>query len=163
MGESRYSSTILDLGQIHGPAALLLRVGPAFPVGYQNGWAPEPVWTLWRREKSLLCQKWDPCRPAHSLVAIWGANLILVPVVWRSNRMLLIYFKKEAHQRNFYYKKPAYVPYVYDYTLIWNMFSMWVILVCSEIRSKTIPLCCIICEEVYTFGKYTNANEIGME
>jgi hypothetical protein len=24
------------------------------PTGYEDGWAPEPVWTLWRREKSLV-------------------------------------------------------------------------------------------------------------
>jgi hypothetical protein len=25
---------------------------PQVPIGYEVRWAPEPVWTLWRREKS---------------------------------------------------------------------------------------------------------------
>jgi hypothetical protein len=35
-------------GQLHGPAAL-----PSVPTGQEAGWAPEPIWTLWSREKSL--------------------------------------------------------------------------------------------------------------
>jgi hypothetical protein len=35
-------------GQFHARAAL-----PPVPIGQDAGWAPEPVWTLWRREKSL--------------------------------------------------------------------------------------------------------------
>jgi len=33
---------------LHAPAAL-----PPVPIGQEAGWAPEPVWTLWRREKPL--------------------------------------------------------------------------------------------------------------
>jgi hypothetical protein len=56
MGEWKYSSTILDLGirlelggQLHSPAALPL--GKELPVliGYEAGWTPEPVGTLWIR------------------------------------------------------------------------------------------------------------------
>jgi hypothetical protein len=32
-------------GQIHAPATF-----PPVPIGGEAGWAPEPVWTLWRRE-----------------------------------------------------------------------------------------------------------------
>jgi hypothetical protein len=45
---------ILDLGikmevsgQLHAPATLLLGKEPLVPVGYEAGWAPEPVWTRW--------------------------------------------------------------------------------------------------------------------
>jgi hypothetical protein len=68
MEEWRYSSTIPDLGtrwsgKHHDPAAL-----PAVPIGWEAGWDPEPVWTLWRKEKSL-----PPAgnqTPAVQLVAI---------------------------------------------------------------------------------------------
>jgi hypothetical protein len=39
-------------GQLHVPAALPLGKEPTVPTGQEAGWAPEPVWTLWRREKS---------------------------------------------------------------------------------------------------------------
>jgi hypothetical protein len=47
-------------GQLHAPAALPPgKVHPP-PIGQEAGWAPEPVWTLWRREKSYTCQEWNP-------------------------------------------------------------------------------------------------------
>jgi hypothetical protein len=38
-------------GQLHAPAALSL-----VPIGYEAGWAPEPIWTLWRGEKSYTAR-----------------------------------------------------------------------------------------------------------
>jgi hypothetical protein len=47
------------------------------------------------------------------------------------------------------------MPYVYEYTRILNMFSIWAI--CTEIqRKQLIPLSSVICEEVYTFAKHAN-------
>jgi hypothetical protein len=40
------------VGQIHAPAALSPEKEPPVPIGYEAGWASEPVWTLWRRETS---------------------------------------------------------------------------------------------------------------
>jgi hypothetical protein len=34
-------------GQLHAPAA-----SPPVHIEYEAGWAPEPVWTIWRRENS---------------------------------------------------------------------------------------------------------------
>jgi hypothetical protein len=39
-------------GQLHAPAALPPEKEPPVPIGYEAGWAPEPVWTTWRRENS---------------------------------------------------------------------------------------------------------------
>jgi hypothetical protein len=36
--------------QFHAPAALPPGKEPPVPIGYEAGWAPEPVWMLWRRE-----------------------------------------------------------------------------------------------------------------
>jgi hypothetical protein len=54
-----YSSTILDLGirwrrvvKLHAPAALPSKKEPRVPIGEEARWAPQPVWTLWGREKS---------------------------------------------------------------------------------------------------------------
>jgi hypothetical protein len=38
-------------GQLHAPAALLPEEEPPVPIGYEAGWAPEPIWTRWWREK----------------------------------------------------------------------------------------------------------------
>jgi hypothetical protein len=57
MGEWRYISTILILdilwlsGRIHAPAALSPVKEPPVHIGQEAGWAPEPIWTLWRRKK----------------------------------------------------------------------------------------------------------------
>jgi hypothetical protein len=40
-------------GQLHASAALPLVKEPPVAIGEEAGWAPEPVWELWRREKSL--------------------------------------------------------------------------------------------------------------
>jgi hypothetical protein len=38
-------------GQLHAPAALPLGKEPLVPIGQEAGWAPEPFWTRWFREK----------------------------------------------------------------------------------------------------------------
>jgi hypothetical protein len=59
--------TLLELnGQIHAPAALTPAKYPPAPIGYEAGWAPEPVWMLWRREKCCPCWQSNPGRPARS-------------------------------------------------------------------------------------------------
>jgi hypothetical protein len=52
MGEWRYSSTIFTSALDGGE--------PPAPIGYEAGWAPEPVWTLWIREKSLTLLGIEP-------------------------------------------------------------------------------------------------------
>jgi hypothetical protein len=42
-------------GQLHGPAALSPGEQTPVTIGEDAGWTPEPVMTLWRREKSLDC------------------------------------------------------------------------------------------------------------
>jgi hypothetical protein len=39
-------------GQLHAPATLPPGKEPLVPIGQEAGWAPEPVWTTWRRENS---------------------------------------------------------------------------------------------------------------
>jgi hypothetical protein len=39
--------------QIHSPAVLPMGKEPPVHIGMQVGWTPEPVWTLWSREKIL--------------------------------------------------------------------------------------------------------------
>jgi hypothetical protein len=38
-------------GQLHAPAALPPGKEPPVPILWEAGWAPEPVWTLWRKQK----------------------------------------------------------------------------------------------------------------
>jgi hypothetical protein len=53
-------------GQLQAPAALLSGTQSTASIVQEAGWAPEPVWTFWRKENlfSLLGL------PARSLVAI---------------------------------------------------------------------------------------------
>jgi hypothetical protein len=38
-------------GKFHAPAALFIGKEPPVPITLKVGWPPEPVWTLWRKEK----------------------------------------------------------------------------------------------------------------
>jgi hypothetical protein len=43
-------------GQLHAPAALPLGKELSATIGQEAAWAPEPVWTLWRGEKSCTAR-----------------------------------------------------------------------------------------------------------
>jgi hypothetical protein len=47
-------------GQLHVAAVLPPGKGPPVPIGEEAGWAPESVWTLWRREKNLSMPGIEP-------------------------------------------------------------------------------------------------------
>jgi len=50
-------------GHPHAPAASSPVKEPPIPTGYKAGWAQEPVWIRWRRNrKTLPC----PCRGSNS-------------------------------------------------------------------------------------------------
>jgi hypothetical protein len=36
------------------------------PIRQEAGWAPEPIWTSWRREKCFPCREWNCGRRARS-------------------------------------------------------------------------------------------------
>jgi len=57
-------------GQFHAPAALLQANESPVPIVLEVVWAPEPVWTRWRREKIPPCREWNTNRPARILVAL---------------------------------------------------------------------------------------------
>jgi hypothetical protein len=40
-------------GHLHAQVALPTGKELPVPIGYETGWAPEPIWTLWNKEKSL--------------------------------------------------------------------------------------------------------------
>jgi hypothetical protein len=53
-------------GELHTPPAL-----PRADTGQEAGWAPQPIWTRWWKEKHpYLYRKSNPGRPACSLVII---------------------------------------------------------------------------------------------
>jgi len=41
-------------GQLHTPGALSSGNEPPVLIGLEGEWAPEPIWTLWRRQKKYL-------------------------------------------------------------------------------------------------------------
>jgi hypothetical protein len=54
-------------GHLHAPAALLPGKEPPVPIGQEAGWAPELVWTIWRKLLTLPGLELPPfSRPARS-------------------------------------------------------------------------------------------------
>jgi hypothetical protein len=41
-------------GQLQAPAALPPQKVRLVPIEQEDGWVPEPIWTLWRGEESLF-------------------------------------------------------------------------------------------------------------
>jgi hypothetical protein len=64
-------------GQLHAPAALPPVKRAPIPVLQEAGLAPEPVWMLWRREKSLCF--WQESNPVSSVVQ--AHRLVAIPTV----------------------------------------------------------------------------------
>jgi hypothetical protein len=60
-------------GQLHAQVAL-----SPVPIGQEAGWAPDPVWTMWRGEKSFTARNRTPGRPAlrHTDRAFWAHPLL---------------------------------------------------------------------------------------
>jgi hypothetical protein len=54
------------------PCRLTLRKYAPVPTGYEAGWASEPVWTIWRRVKSVAATGYRTPAPRWS-------SLIIVP------------------------------------------------------------------------------------
>jgi hypothetical protein len=50
-------------GQFCASAALPLGKEPSVPIRSKAGWAPEPVWTLWRTPVPLLTCVWEVSEP----------------------------------------------------------------------------------------------------
>lgn len=54
--------------QPHAPVVLPRGKEVAVPMEQEAGWAPEPMWTIWSREKSVVpAAVPNPERPAHIL------------------------------------------------------------------------------------------------
>jgi hypothetical protein len=45
-------------GQLHASVALPPEEAAMVPFVYGAGWAPEPVWPLWSKEKSNACTEY---------------------------------------------------------------------------------------------------------
>jgi hypothetical protein len=57
------------IGKLHAPAALPSGRTPVL-INHEPGWAPETVWTFWKREKShAFTGIQSPGYPAHAIPA----------------------------------------------------------------------------------------------
>jgi hypothetical protein len=50
------------VAQLYAPTVLSPKKRPPVLNGEEAGWAPEPVWELWRRETSCPCREFNPDR-----------------------------------------------------------------------------------------------------
>lgn len=69
-------------GELHALVILPPGKEPAVPGALEDGWAPQLVWTIWRRGRSFSCAKiWSPDCLANSLVTVLTV-LLQLPVGW---------------------------------------------------------------------------------
>jgi hypothetical protein len=87
MRDRRYSSTILDLGsRWKGWVSLTSRLfypgtRAPVPIEQEAGWAPEPVWTLWRREMSGTVGN-----------RTWAVQPVVIPTSYPGSSLRQLYF-----------------------------------------------------------------------
>jgi hypothetical protein len=62
------------------------------PIGYESGWAPKPVWMLWHRKISYLCQDSNLGLPTLILATLMTAVLVPYLVVKRFYYIYWHYF-----------------------------------------------------------------------
>jgi hypothetical protein len=92
MGEWRYRSTILNHGTISRwvVSFTLRKQNPSVRMRYEAGWAPEPVYTLWSRDKSFASAgnqtpAVQPVVPALYPIAYmkWDRRIIMNYEFWK--------------------------------------------------------------------------------
>jgi hypothetical protein len=75
-------------GQPHAPIALPPAKLCAVPLGQEAGRAPEPVWTLWRREK--FCHAGNRAQAAQSIEDKYKTGH--VQIITTNNYYIIAYF-----------------------------------------------------------------------
>jgi hypothetical protein len=63
------SAPVGESSKFHVLATLCPGKEPPVPIGLEAGWTPEPVWTMWRREKSV-----PYCFNIHYEIKLWKWN-----------------------------------------------------------------------------------------
>jgi hypothetical protein len=76
-------------GQLHAPAALPPGKEPLVPIRYEAGWAPEPFWTRWFKEKfSAPAGNRTPIvQPVAQRYTDWAITALGVLGEWRYSSM----------------------------------------------------------------------------
>ena len=78
--------------QLQTPSTLHTVKQPLIPTEQENGWAPESVWTFWRRQKSLaFAGNQTTNRPTYSSVTI-TTTLSQHPIPQSCPTMYHVYF-----------------------------------------------------------------------
>jgi hypothetical protein len=72
-------------GQLHTPTALPQGKEPPVSIGYEAVWAPELVWTLWKREKS--CTAGNQTRAAQPVARRYTDCAIPTPCYISEDRI----------------------------------------------------------------------------
>jgi hypothetical protein len=112
-GSSCIDPRILDFGtswsgQLHASAGLSLGKEPPLPFGYEAELAPEPVWTIWRREKSCPYRdsKYEPAVSRYTDCAIPAFSTNTVKEQMRLRREISIkHYADEMGTWKYYTKK----------------------------------------------------------
>jgi hypothetical protein len=89
-------------GQLHTPAALPVGKSSPVPIGLEGGLAPEPVWTLWRRESLAMPGiKPGPSSPQPVVIPAELSRLSLLfrthvrpPGLWANLNIQFLYISK---------------------------------------------------------------------
>jgi hypothetical protein len=102
MREWRYSSSILDLRSrwmsASRPSRFTSGKRPPVPIGLDRGagWAPEPVWKPWRKEKSLA-STWNRTQPSSPSLCIYKLFETQLNVFWSFSCVATLSYKHKSH------------------------------------------------------------------
>jgi hypothetical protein len=90
-------------GQLHVPSALPSGKLPPVRIGYEAGWAPEFVWTLWRRANSCIAGNWTRadqhiarCHKMKTELNLMDTSYIEIQHIWFN--ILHAGFEQPSHE-----------------------------------------------------------------
>jgi hypothetical protein len=129
---------------------------PPVHISWDVGWAPDSVWTWWRRKNPTTCRESNTGRPVR-IQSLYWLQLFWLSAVWR----------RDTYELRKWFEISALLRYTRDFSLIfhveycnekrsirsrviWHLWQSNRVLVCNSPKSRAF----LVSSQAYTQGDY---------